>query len=65
MILIMSLEEILSLKLKVILFLYHFRMVFTLRIKLSKIFGKERVCAGVAQISSYIDNKQTIIHVGN
>ena len=32
--------------------------------KAIKIFGKERVCAGVAQISSYIDNKQTIIHVG-
>ena len=32
--------------------------------KAINIFGKERVCAGVAQISSYVDNKQRIIHVG-
>ena len=28
--------------------------------KAIRILGKERVCAGVAQISSYIDNEQRV-----
>ena len=32
--------------------------------KAIKILGEERVCAGVAQISSYVDDKQRIRHVG-
>ena len=32
--------------------------------KAIKTFGKNRVSAGVAQISSYIDNEQRVIHVG-
>ena len=32
--------------------------------KAISILGKERVCAGVAQISSYIDNEQRVIHIG-
>ena len=32
--------------------------------KAIRILGKEKVCAGVAQISSYIDNEQRVIHIG-
>ena len=33
--------------------------------KASQIFGKRKVCTGVAQISSFVDNNQYVIHVGS
>ena len=58
-----SLEEILSLNKSDFIFVPFQNGIYAEN-KAIKIFGKERVSAGVAQISSYIDNKQTIIHVG-
>jgi len=57
-----SLEEILNLKSNFIF--VPFQNGIYAENKALKKFGKERVCAGVAQISSYVDCKQRIIHVG-
>ena len=58
-----SLEEILSLKNKDFIFIPFQNGIYAEN-KAIKIFGKKKVCAGVAQISSYIDKKQRIIHIG-
>ena len=58
-----SLEEILSLKNKDFIFIPFQNGIYAEN-KAIRILGKEKVCAGVAQISSYIDNEQTVIHIG-
>ena len=58
-----SLEEILSLKNKDFIFIPFQNGIYAEN-KAIRILGKEKVCAGVAQISSYIDKEQTIIHIG-
>ena len=59
-----SLNEILLLKNKDFLFIPFQNGIYAEK-KASDILGKEKVCAGVAQISSYIDNDQNIRHVGD
>mgnify|MGYP000083837309 FL=1 len=58
-----SLEEILSLKNKDFIFIPFQNGIYAEK-KAISVLGKEKVCAGVAQISSYIDKKQTVIHIG-
>ena len=58
-----SLEEILSLKNKDFIFIPFQNGIYAEK-KAISVLGKEKVCAGVAQISSYIDNEQTVIHIG-
>ena len=58
-----SLEEILLLKNKDFIFIPFQNGIYAEK-KAERIFGKERVSAGVAQISSYIDNEQTVVHIG-
>ena len=58
-----SLEEILSLKNKDFIFIPFQNGIYAEN-KAIRILGKEKVCAGVAQISSYIDNEQRVIHIG-
>ena len=58
-----SLKEISSLKNKDYIFIPFQNGIYAEN-KAIRILGKERVCAGVAQISSYIDNQQRVIHIG-
>ena len=58
-----SLKEISSLKKKDYIFIPFQNGIYAEN-KAIRILGKERVCAGVAQISSYIDNEQRVIHIG-
>ena len=58
-----SLEEILSLKNKDFIFIPFQNGIYAEK-KAISVLGKEKVCAGVAQISSYIDKEQTVIHIG-
>ena len=58
-----SLEEILRLKNKDFIFIPFQNGIYAEK-KAIGIFGKERVSAGVAQISSYIDKEQKVIHIG-
>ena len=58
-----SLEEILSLKNKDFIFIPFQNGIYAEN-KAMRILGKEKVCAGVAQISSYIDSEQKVIHIG-
>ena len=58
-----SLEEISCLKNKDFIFIPFQNGIYAEN-KAIRILGKERVSAGVAQISSYIDNEQRVIHIG-
>ena len=58
-----SLREISGLKKKDYIFIPFQNGIYAEN-KAISILGKERVCAGVAQISSYIDNEQRVIHIG-
>ena len=58
-----SLKEILCLKKKDYIFIPFQNGIYAEN-KALNILGKERVCAGVAQISSYIDNEQRVVHIG-
>ena len=58
-----SLEEISYLKNKDFIFIPFQNGIYAEN-KAIRILGKKRVSAGVAQISSYIDNEQRVIHIG-